>query len=379
LFHAAGSARIRTLINRIRRFAPYVALVGAVLLLAGGVTYWRLRGPSITAEQRAAIDHGRDVYGRMCSVCHGDKGEGYKADQAPNLANPEFLASVSDAFLRKAITDGRQNTTMSAWGQGRGGPLKKEDIDAVVAFLRSWESKPRVVLDEAKPSGRVHRGEPIYNRECKKCHGERGVGGPNVAIGNPELLTSASNGFLRHAISNGRPGTAMPAFHEKLDKKTIDDLLVMLRQWEKPKPPPRQPPAKPAPLELGPVPLNPKGPEPKDFQHHPKMTGVDIVHAALEKKAKLAILDARASSDYLNEHIAGSVSVPFYDAERYLAQLPKDAWMVAYCACPHAESGKLAKLLVDKGFKKVTVLDEGIGVWKRKGYGVAKGDKPYAP
>jgi cytochrome c oxidase cbb3-type subunit 3/ubiquinol-cytochrome c reductase cytochrome c subunit len=105
---------------------------------------------------------------------------------------------------------------------------------------------------------------------------------------------------------------------------------------------------------------------------------VDVVHAALTKKAKLAILDARASSDYLNEHIGGSVSVPFYDAERYLPDLPKDAWLVAYCACPHAESGKLAKLLIDKGFKKVTVLDEGIGVWKRKGYPIAKGEKPWS-
>src|SRR5579862_4702306 len=44
--------------------------------------------------------HGRDVYVRMCAVCHGRGGEGYSADQAPALAQPDFLASVSDDYLR---------------------------------------------------------------------------------------------------------------------------------------------------------------------------------------------------------------------------------------------------------------------------------------
>jgi cytochrome c oxidase cbb3-type subunit III len=360
----------------MRRFAPTLAAAALCLLVAGGLIYWRLRGPSITPEQARAVAHGADVYGRMCSVCHGDRGEGYKADQAPMLANPDFLASATDDFLRRAITDGRKGTTMSAWGVERAGPLKKQDVEAVIAFLRSWETKPRAVLDESKPKGVVRRAITVYAKECKQCHGDRGVGGPNVGIGNPELLTSASNGFLRHAIKNGRNGTVMPAFEQKLDKAAIDDLLALLRTWEKPLPPPPPPIARPAPLPLGPVPLNPKGPEPAGFQHHPKMTPVDVVHEALTKKAKLVIMDARATSDYLNEHIGGSVSVPFYDAERYLPDLPKNAWLVAYCSCPHAESGKLAQLLVDKGYKKVTVLDEGLGVWRKRGYPMASGDKP---
>ena len=72
----------------------------------------------------------------------------------------------------------------------------------------------------------------------------------------------------------------------------------------------------------------------------------------------MAFLDARAPSDYLVEHISGAVSVPFYDPEPYFAQLPKNAWLVCYCACPHAESGQLAQKLLAKGFTKVTVLDE---------------------
>src|SRR5205809_451939 len=60
---------------------------------------------------------GAELYGRMCAVCHGPNGEGYKADQAPALRNPEYLASASDAFLRESIVNGRLGSTMSAWGR----------------------------------------------------------------------------------------------------------------------------------------------------------------------------------------------------------------------------------------------------------------------
>ena len=67
------------------------------------------------------LTHGAELYGRMCAVCHGEQGQGYKADQAPRLAGPEFQATVSDAALREAIKNGRMGTTMSAWSKERGG------------------------------------------------------------------------------------------------------------------------------------------------------------------------------------------------------------------------------------------------------------------
>ena len=90
----------------------------------------------------------------------------------------------------------------------------------------------------------------------------------------------------------------------------------------------------------------------------------------------MALLDARAPSDYMNEHIEGAVSVPFYDPDPYFSALPRDAWLVCYCACPHAESGQLAQKLLAAGFTKVTVLDEGLGVWRARKYGTHRGDQP---
>ena len=55
-------------------------------------------------------------------------------------------------------------------------------------------------------------------------------------------------------------------------------------------------------------------------------------------------------------------------ALQVLDVLPRERWIVTYCACPHAESGDLAAKLVAAGFTKVTVLNEGLGYWKSKGY-----------
>ena len=323
----------------------------------------------------AKLTQGAELYGRMCAVCHGEKGEGYKADQAPRLAQPEFQSSVDDAYLREAITNGRAGTTMSAWSKDRGGPLSAADVNELITFLRTWRKGPAASLDERALGGEAARGENVFARECFRCHGTRGVGGPNVHIGNPQLLVTASNGYLRYAIKNGRPGTLMPAFAKTLSEVDIEDLTTLLRSWALPPAPPPAP-APPPPIPLGPVPLNAKGGDPVGFKMQPLTTPLEIIHAELARGKRMAILDARAPSDYMNKHITGAVSVPFYDPSPYLAKLPKNSWLVCYCACPHAESGTLAAKLVQAGFKKVTVLDEGLGAWENKSYPVSSGEKP---
>jgi cytochrome c oxidase cbb3-type subunit 3/ubiquinol-cytochrome c reductase cytochrome c subunit len=348
-----------------------LSALSLVACVAGGALECRYR-PALLVET-----HGGELYERMCAVCHGRSGEGYKADNAPAIAHPDFLASATDAYLREAIAHGRAGSTMSAWGAERGGPLVAADVDAVVAFMRSWDRGERVELDSAEPKGDAARGEGTYARSCASCHGARGVSGSAVHIGDPGLLASASDGFLRYAIQKGRAGTAMPPFASTLGKDAIEDVLTLLRSWQAHAPRAARPPAAhPPPLPLGPVPLHPTGPEPVGFRVTPLTTPADVIKAQLDRGSKMALLDARAPSDYAREHIAGAVSVPFYDPEPYLSALPKDAWLVCYCACPHAESGTLAGKLVGHGFSKVTVLDEGLGVWKSRGYGTHLGLEP---
>ena len=327
--------------------------------------------PVAQSQAELSLNHGRETYQRMCSVCHGAVGEGYKADQAPRLRGANFLATASDSFLTTVITHGRDDTTMSAWGNERGGPLSPSDVSAVIQYLRSFsKEKPRV---DPRPSlGDKLRGAEIYTRECTSCHGPTGNGGPAPHIGDSSFLATANDGFLRIAITEGRAQTPMPAFKRKLDPKSIEDVIALLRSRQVAVVSPSVP-VKPPPLPLGPVLIHPNGPEPYGFKRFPETTGVDIVKRELDRGAQMGFLDARAPSDYMREHIAGAVSVPFYDPAPYIDKLPKTAWLVCYCACPHAESGKLAQQLLDKGFTKVTVLDEGLGVWKSKKFPTSTG------
>jgi cytochrome c oxidase cbb3-type subunit III len=343
----------------------FVACVGSGSLQCG-------RASLTVAERRGAMH-----YQRMCSVCHGPSGGGYRADEATMLNNPVFLATATDSYLRRAISQGRKGTVMSAWHASHGGPLSYADVSDVVAFLRTWQRVPSEVLDERPLNGVEARGQKLYDTNCLSCHGVRGIGGRFVNIGEAGLLSTASNGFLRLAIRHGRPGTVMPAFGEQLGDQQIDDLVALLRSWEpKDRPIPQPEIVRASPLPLGPVPLNPRGPEPKGFKAHPERTSMHVVRPELKRGAKMALLDARAPSDYIFEHIPGAVSVPFYDVERYAKDLPKDAWLVCYCSCPHAESGMLCAALAGKGFKKVTVLDEGLRGWNIAKWETRKGEAP---
>jgi mono/diheme cytochrome c family protein/rhodanese-related sulfurtransferase len=329
------------------------------------------------AQNLARESRGGELYGRMCAVCHGPSGQGYAADAAPGIGRPAFLAAASDRFIHDAIAEGRTGTTMSAWGRDRGGPLTDPDIDAIVAFMRLWPHGAPAV-DERPFRGDLARGAEIYERECTRCHGAKGTGGPLMRVGNPELLEGASDGFLRDAIARGRSGTPMQAYAKTLGEPGVDDVGALLRSWatEGGAVHHAAPPARVPPLPLGRVPLNPRGPEPVGFRQSPETTPANVIKEQLDRGARMVLLDARAPSDYVNEHIVGAVSVPFYDPGPYLRQLPRDVWSVCYCACPHAESGQLAQKLKAAGFKKVTVLDEGLGYWRTHQYGTRSGIEP---
>lgn len=98
--------------------------------------------PELPAPVQGDTELGARIYDRHCSECHGAKGEGVTGTA---LGNPAMLSMTSDAFLRHAIVNGRQDTAMAAFGD----VLSDVEINAVTAFLRSratgWTVE-RVVL-----------------------------------------------------------------------------------------------------------------------------------------------------------------------------------------------------------------------------------------
>lgn len=329
--------------------------------------------PDAAPDPAVVVARGKLLYERYCNFCHGEAGLGYAADQAPALANDDLLAIASDDFLRDAIVKGRPGTTMSAWTIGRGGPLAHADASAIVQYLRTWQKRPSEALEARTVSGTAARGAATYAARCASCHGAKGTGGKYNALANAELLAAASDGFLATTIERGRAGTPMTAFKDKLSRESIDDLVALLRSWQKP--PEDVPELPPKPGALASVVLNPRGPQPP-FDPKADLVPVDDVKRELDRKATMIIIDARPSADYARMHVAGAISVPFYQVDAYAGQIPKDRYVLTYCGCPHAESGKAREALRKLGYPRVAIMDEGLFAWRDRGYPVRGGPKP---
>jgi cytochrome c oxidase cbb3-type subunit 3/ubiquinol-cytochrome c reductase cytochrome c subunit len=321
----------------------------------------------------ATIARGKLLYGRYCNFCHGENGVGYAADQAPRLANDDLLALASDDFLRAAIVNGRPGTTMSPWSVSRGGPLGYDDASAIVAYLRTFQKRAAESTDARAVAGTAERGAVTYAAQCASCHGAKGKDGKYAELANPELLASATDGFLATTIERGRAGTPMPAFGSKLTTAQIDDVVTLLRSWKRP--PEESPELPPRPGGLTDVVMNPRGPQPA-FEAKTDFIKADDVKREVDRKASMIIIDARPPFDYARMHIAGAISVPFYEVDAYAKQIPKDRYVVAYCGCPHAESGKVRDALRTLGYPRTAVLDEGLLPWRDRGYPVRGGPKP---
>lgn len=320
------------------------------------------------------LPRGAALYATHCALCHGANGEGYAADQAPAITNADLLRIADDAFLRAAIFDGRPGTPMSPWGDAHGGPLSRSDVDAVVAFLRTYAAEPFEDVSALTVSGVATRGAVTYAAWCASCHGAAGQGGRAPTLNNPVFQDTVSDGFLLRSIERGRRGTAMSAYSGRLSGTELEDLVAFvrtLRHVDPPEWPIEDPPTVQALV------LHPGGAAPTFTLRDGRYVPAAEVHAALLARRRMVLLDARAASDWALGHIPGAAPFPFYSVDDLARHLPADGtFIVAYCACPHAASGSVVDQLRARGFAATAVLDEGIYHWRDQGYPMARGRLP---
>ncbi len=341
-------------------------------------------GPLVStpAEADPVVAAGGAAYAKYCALCHGATATGYAADNAPSLVSRTFLESADDAFLARSIELGRPGTAMAGYGRDLGGPLGERDIAAIVAFLRDKGGVAATVPLPPPLPGDPERGKAHYATMCQSCHGDASARGPNVHLAHPTFLALASDAFLRHAIVYGRPGTTMEAFASRLDGGQVADVVAYIRSFAQPvatSPALPDRPVTPPTGPDGPVVLNPKGKQPTFTAREGRFVPSVQVAQALARKQRLVIIDARPPSDWIRERIPGSISVPHYDTSS-LDRVPRDAVVIAYCACPHHASGVVVDELRRRGHAKAYVLDEGVLFWKKQGYPVegTGGPDPHA-
>lgn len=168
-----------------------VIVVGMVALtVMAVVTTPPQEETSLASSLSEQIVLGQDLYSVHCVECHGPDGEGGEIVGVEGLEgvvlkpinSQDEMYTRSDETLFNITDLGQPDLGMPPFGLGYGGELTRNDINAVVAFMRyTWDDRaeipeeaalagamPTLSPDEV-PSYEVHI-QPIVKRYCISCH-----------------------------------------------------------------------------------------------------------------------------------------------------------------------------------------------------------------
>ncbi len=164
----------------------------------------------------------KPAFGDNCSPCHGQGAQGGKG--YPNLNDDDWLWGGKLDQINATITHGaRSGDSAGHQGNmpafGRDGILKKDEIEAVVSYVRSLSGLE---------TGDFSAGKKIFADNCASCHGDDAKG--NQDMGSANLtdkiwLYGGDRPTVIQTVTNGRGGT-MPAWGGRLDETTIKALTV---------------------------------------------------------------------------------------------------------------------------------------------------------
>jgi cytochrome c oxidase cbb3-type subunit III len=186
------------------------------------------------------IELGERLFADNCTVCHGSDGQG----RVGVPLSKDWPSLRPDLLVKSTIENGVPGSPMPAWSQAKGGPLTQDEIDAIVAYILTWETGgpasipptattfPRAVLT-AVPNveGDPNNGAVLFDKNCAVCHGPDGKGriGANLTKDWAAIRPDLS---IKTTISNGIAGSVMPAWSQTkggpLAEAEINDLVAFL-------------------------------------------------------------------------------------------------------------------------------------------------------
>ena len=107
------------------------------------------------------------------------------------------------------------------------------------------------------------------------------------------------------------------------------------------------------------------------------ITTTSLSQSLSNKKNQWVIVDVRPWDAYKEGHIPGATNIPFGSFVEKMRNVSKRQDTVLYCdnaSCPL--SHEAAKLMIQQGYARAYVLEEGIEGWQTKGLPLTSGDKP---
>jgi mono/diheme cytochrome c family protein len=177
------------------------------------------------------VENGAAIFASNCQICHGETGQGVPG-KGPALNTPDLLVAAVGAaqparlqaigwagsvenFVRTTIAGGRPRASadylefperMPTWGEEYGGPLRKDQVDALVTFIVNWRwnyldasGQPLIPtatpipdpltqdITIALPAGDATRGADLVKTyACTACHIDAPTGPAWLASASPD-------------------------------------------------------------------------------------------------------------------------------------------------------------------------------------------------
>jgi membrane protein DedA with SNARE-associated domain/rhodanese-related sulfurtransferase len=100
---------------------------------------------------------------------------------------------------------------------------------------------------------------------------------------------------------------------------------------------------------------------------------VSELYGLIQAGANPVIIDVRSPSARALEPnwIPGALHISLPDVGPHLKDLPRDRDIILYCTCPNeASAARVAKILMNHGFKRVRPLHGGLDAWRAAGFAV---------
>ena len=198
---------------------------------------------TLAASKGKGTEEGSQLFASNCAACHGQFGEGgpnptHPGDLIFPISSADFLETRDDSTIRNIISLGQPDSGMSPFGSVNGGPLSDDEVDSIVAYIRSWEANPPAVTLPESPTPTAVPTQPvqpaltvneIYKGVCAQCHGLNGEGGTGPAINTPEFQARYDDQALYEVISKGVPSTPMIGVGNLFSEEQINQLVGLIR------------------------------------------------------------------------------------------------------------------------------------------------------
>jgi mono/diheme cytochrome c family protein len=210
-----------------------VSFISLTLVMSGVGCHRRIGPPNDQEElmrPESVVSFDR-LYKQNCSACHGENGSG---GPALDLANPNYQALVDNTSLKRLITYGMPGTQMPAFGDSAGGFLTPQQVNTLIAGMRSrWGHVDQKVHDmppySSSTIGTAEQGRQVFQVNCSSCH-QQG----QQKVTDTSYLALVSDQSLRTIVIAGRPDLGQPDYKQvqpsrPLTDQDVSDIVAYLR------------------------------------------------------------------------------------------------------------------------------------------------------